>query len=116
MRHAIIENGVVTNVVVADEVTGRANKWIPTEEAGPGWVYDGSRFTAPPPDLVAEATIVRAERDAKLVASDVYVLPDRWAAMTSDQQQAWSAYRQALRDVPQQAGFPRNVQWPVKPE
>jgi hypothetical protein len=25
------------------------------------------------------------------------------------------AYRQALRDVPQQPGFPASVQWPVKP-
>lgn len=29
---------------------------------------------------------------------------------------AWAAYRQALRDVPAQAGFPWEVQWPNKPE
>lgn len=29
---------------------------------------------------------------------------------------AHKTYRQALRDVPQQAGFPDNIQWPVKPE
>lgn len=28
----------------------------------------------------------------------------------------WAPYRQALRDVPQQPGFPDNIQWPVKPE
>ena len=28
----------------------------------------------------------------------------------------YSAYRQALRDVPQQPGFPENIQWPAKPE
>lgn len=28
----------------------------------------------------------------------------------------YAAYRQALRDVPQQPGFPNNIQWPVKPE
>jgi hypothetical protein len=28
----------------------------------------------------------------------------------------WAPYRQALRDVPQQAGFPDNIQWPSKPE
>lgn len=28
----------------------------------------------------------------------------------------WAPYRQALRDVPQQAGFPDNVTWPTKPE
>lgn len=27
----------------------------------------------------------------------------------------WATYRQALRDVPQQAGFPTNVTWPQKP-
>lgn len=27
----------------------------------------------------------------------------------------WAPYRQALRDVPQQVGFPDNVTWPVKP-
>lgn len=31
-------------------------------------------------------------------------------------QSAWATYRQALRDIPQQAGFPQNVTWPVKPE
>ena len=28
----------------------------------------------------------------------------------------WATYRQALRDVPTQAGFPWNVVWPTKPE
>lgn len=28
----------------------------------------------------------------------------------------WAPYRQALRDVPQQPGFPENITWPVKPE
>ena len=29
---------------------------------------------------------------------------------------AWATYRQALRDIPQQEGFPENVVWPEKPE
>lgn len=28
---------------------------------------------------------------------------------------AWATYRQALRDVPAQAGFPWTIEWPVKP-
>ena len=28
----------------------------------------------------------------------------------------WATYRQALRDLPQQAGFPTTINWPVKPE
>ena len=27
----------------------------------------------------------------------------------------WLNYRQALRDIPQQAGFPTTINWPVKP-
>ena len=27
----------------------------------------------------------------------------------------WATYRQALRDIPQQAGFPVTIDWPVKP-
>ena len=30
-------------------------------------------------------------------------------------QAAWATYRQALRDVPLQIGFPINVTWPVAP-
>ena len=39
----------------------------------------------------------------------------RWAALSAEQQNAWAVYRQALLDVPQQAGFPNDVVWPVKP-
>jgi hypothetical protein len=28
----------------------------------------------------------------------------------------WATYRQALRDIPQQEGFPVTITWPVKPE
>jgi hypothetical protein len=28
----------------------------------------------------------------------------------------WATYRQALRDVPSQSGFPNQVVWPTKPE
>lgn len=30
--------------------------------------------------------------------------------------EAWATYRQALRDVPAQAGFPWDVTWPIKPK
>jgi hypothetical protein len=29
---------------------------------------------------------------------------------------AWAAYRQELRDITAQAGFPWNVTWPTQPE
>jgi hypothetical protein len=41
--------------------------------------------------------------------------PLRWAELSSTEQQAWTDYRTALLDVPQQAGFPGNITWPTKP-
>ena len=62
--------------------------------------------------LEQEAKEVRTQRDALLAESDWAVLPD---APVADAQ-AWKDYRQALRDVPQQNGFPTDIDWPVKPE
>ena len=36
-------------------------------------------------------------------------------ATFSTKANAWKAYRQALRDVPQQAGFPTDIDWPELP-
>jgi len=47
MRYAIIENGLVTNVVVADAEIASANGWIDCPVAGPGWTYADGVFTAP---------------------------------------------------------------------
>lgn len=58
---------------------------------------------------------IRAERNKLLDASDNRVLPDRWRSMTAEQQDAWSAYRQALRDLPQNTEDPFNPVWPVAP-
>ena len=62
--------------------------------------------------LEQESDEVRTQRDALLVESDWAVLPD---APVADAQ-AWKDYRQALRDMPQQAGFPTDINWPSKPE
>jgi hypothetical protein len=34
---------------------------------------------------------------------------------TGDVQQAWATYRQQLRDIPAQAGFPGTINWPTAP-
>lgn len=61
---------------------------------------------------------VRATRDRRLNAQvdPIVSNPLRWASMSAEKQGEWTAYRQALLDVPQQAGFPHNVVWPTKPE
>lgn len=68
--------------------------------------------TAASQDEVAERVAnksneVRAERDALLSASDWTQVAD--APVNSA---AWAAYRQALRNIPQQPGFPWDITWP----
>jgi len=53
---------------------------------------------------------VRAERDRLLTASDWTQIAD--APVVSLE---WQSYRQALRDVPQQSGFPDDIEWPTPP-
>lgn len=54
---------------------------------------------------------IRAERDKRITATDFYLLPD-----APTQPAGLASYRQALRDVPQQPGFPWGVEWPVLTE
>lgn len=58
-----------------------------------------------------QANNVRAERNQKLSESDWTQVADAPVDQT-----AWATYRQALRDVPEQAGFPWDVTWPSQPE
>jgi hypothetical protein len=62
----------------------------------------------PPEYVVAE---VRAKRTYLLAESDWTQLPDVPLAT----KQAWAAYRQALRDITEQPGFPLEVVWPEPP-
>ena len=55
---------------------------------------------------------VRERRDTLLAESDWRVLPDN----PSPSPEAWKTYRQQLRDLPSQEGWPFNVVWPEKPE
>lgn len=59
------------------------------------------------------AARVRMRRDSLISRTDFYVQPD----YPSDPAglEAVKAYRQALRDIPEQSGFPMNVQWPAMP-
>ena len=53
----------------------------------------------------------RAKRDALLAASDWTQLKD----VPVEVSEQWQEYRQALRDLPQQEGFPFQVVFPNKP-
>ena len=56
------------------------------------------------------AAEVRTERDAKLAATDWTQVADAPVS-----QEDWATYRQNLRDIPSQEGFPNEVTWPTEP-
>lgn len=60
-----------------------------------------------------QAKSVRTQRDTKLAESDWRVIKALESNIPQDF--AWAAYRQALRDITSQAGFPWAVDWPVAP-
>ena len=81
-----------------------------------GTIYEGQEVAhvvdSTPVDAAYEeaAKSVRQQRNLLLAESDWTQLAD-----APVDQAAWTTYRQALRDVPAQVGFPEAVVWPVAP-
>jgi hypothetical protein len=112
--YAVIENESVVNICVDDPENERPSNWILSEIAQIGWQYKNGEFIAPKPvepplqDLIA---LIRQQRDFLLQSSDWTQVAD-----APVDKAAWATYRQALRDIPQQEGFPVTVDWPSQPE
>jgi len=78
------------------------------------WLEQWIETPATPEEIsertAAKAAEVRAERNHRLADSDWTQLPDAPVDRT-----AWATYRQQLRDVSKQSGFPWQITWPVEP-
>ena len=96
------------------------DKWFTKYSVGPVFADDEEGTAA---DKLAaykaakdaeQAKSVRSSRDAKLAECDWLVIKalETGTTVATD----WAEYRQGLRDVPSQQGFPWNVQWPAQPE
>lgn len=72
------------------------------------WDAMEAEWAAGADDRAAEE--VRTKRDSLLAESDWTQVAD-----APVDQAAWATYRQALRNIPAQDGFPTSVQWPVEP-
>lgn len=112
------ENGVVVPNDAPNTLSKYTEcaKWC--NENGTATIEDkGDYYEAVPvPEPTAQelASSVRSQRDAKLSATDYLVVPDY--PISPEDLEAVKVYRQALRDIPEQSGFPKNVQWPVEPQ
>jgi hypothetical protein len=96
-----------------DPATQSANRLDPVFTDGK-WVDTWDVYTVDQEEIdrraEAKGAEVRTERDKLLSASDWTQLSD-----TPVDHEVWAVYRQELRDVPQQEGFPWGVTWPVQP-
>ena len=99
------------NPPLFDQATENCDRVNPTLQNGV-WVETWS-VTAASVDEVNRrsqemSAQVRAQRDQLLSQSD-------WTQVADSpvDKAAWATYRQALRDVPEQPGFPWNVVWPT---
>lgn len=82
------------------------------EEAWDGSLWKPGTAPQAPPDGWAEEQ-ARGKRNSLLAESDIYMIADY--PITEQQRRAWMSYRQALRDIPEQEGWPMNIVWPEKP-
>jgi len=87
-------------------IDGVAVPFTPEEEVE--WDAMEAEYAAGANDRAAAQ--VRKERDEKLAATDWRASSD--LTMSTE----WATYRQALRDIPSQTGFPNTITWPTEPE
>lgn len=90
---------------------------IPDAELRSSRLVDGEIVTGVGEEVVdnsitdeAVRIVAREQRDLLLQQSDWTQVPDAPVNAAS-----WATYRQSLRDVPSQSGFPDNITWPTKP-
>ena len=107
--HQLDANGVILNTIVVDSLNVFPNLIDAAVGGSIGDTWNGAAIVKKPRDVEAEKVSVRNQRDSLIAATDWTQLPDVPQAIKSQ----WASYRQALRDVPQQAEFPSNVVWPT---
>lgn len=90
--------------VAVEVVDGVVASMTPDETAWSAW-----QAALPDPDI-ALAEEVRAQRDALLADTDWTQMGD--SPLTDESKAEFAVYRQNLRDITSQAGFPSDISWP----
>ena len=122
-------NGVYIGITIADQDPLDSTNWLipagcveiapPTMTDSQFATWNGTEWVVedipvvepnPEPEPIAPEVLVRAERYELLETSDWTQVDD-----SPVDKSAWATYRQLLRDVPQQSGFPNTISWPEKP-
>ena len=110
--------GTVYQYSQRDGVEQISGKWYTKYILGP--VFTDGETTAAEQEAAYKASkdaeqakSVRTSRDDKLKDSDWIVIKN--LELNANIPGAWEVYRQALRDIPAQSGFPWTITWPTQP-
>lgn len=120
----ILDNGKIWDIKRAEYVASMPEEEECARPVGPdgktadeaGLYFCLKFFGYPLGELMTDddyATEAREKRNQLIAETDYLAMPDY--PLDDEKKAAVFAYRQALRDVPEQAGFPRQIDWPVKP-
>ena len=115
-NYCIVEEGSIVNLIVceSDEIAAEFGAIDLGQDASVGMTVIDGKLSAEALEsieatkLALLASEVRTKRDALLAETDSCCLTDRTPS------EAMIAYRQALRDITEDEGFP-NVTFPEKP-
>ena len=107
---------VVRDGVEQDSGSNWVEKWV-EQDMFADTTVDGVTTTKAEHEAAYQAQVdadesasVRRKRDNLLSETD-------WMGMSDVTMSAgWTTYRQALRDIPAQSGFPHTITWPTEPE
>ena len=99
-----------------DPATENCNQVNPTLENGE-WVMTWKVSPASSEEIAErlerKSAEVRQQRNQLLTECDWTQLAD--SPLNADAKAAWAAYREELRSVSEQAGFPWEIEWPAQP-
>lgn len=98
--HAIKDNAYIRDGRVTP-IPARPGEFYKWDQSAQNWVFDSD----------AHLAAISSKRQSLLVQSDWTQLPD----VPLETKAAWAEYRQALRDITEQPGYPDDIIWPVAP-
>lgn len=84
--------------------------WLGPDYAGQGWV------------MVGDETAPAMTKEQALATIEAHLQNTAWAvavdntSITKERRARWLEFREAMRNVPSQPGFPANIVWPPQPE
>lgn len=105
-------------VVVSDDLPASGSGQVVEQASEPvyengEWVLKYIVRNMTQEELDHQGELIRGDRNRLLADCDWTQIED--APLTLEQKAEWSGYRQELRDISEQSGFPYDINWPIAP-